>query len=399
MKATGIICEYNPFHTGHAHQISEIKKDGGAVVCLMSGHITQRGEFAIADKYTRAACAIRGGADLVLELPFPYCAASAEFFADAGVGALISLGVEKINFGSESGNRESLLRAAELTSSEEFEEKYRKKLADNPTLGAAQAYFMTCRDMGISDELLSNDILGVSYFKAALKRGCEDKLTVILRDGSAYSSTQIEKSKHPSATALRKELRERGARALDFIPDEAREVLLSAINDCGAPTDINKLTAAYLSFFRLCDPRSLSDFAEASGGLAERLCSAAAESRTLDEFFERAAAKRYTDSRVRRAAINCMIGVRPEDLRAAPAYLLLLAANKKGRELLASMRKTSGIPIVTKPADAEALGDLAARQSELSKRVDALFCQALPKEKTASEYIKRSPFIEFSEND
>jgi predicted nucleotidyltransferase len=399
MKATGIICEYNPFHTGHAHQINEIKKKGDAIVCLMSGHITERGEFAIADKYTRAACAIRGGADLVLELPFPYCSSSAEFFADAGVGALISLGVDEINFGSENGDRDALLRAARLTSSEKFDAEYRKKLADQPNLGAAQAYFMTCRDMGISDELLSNDILGVSYFKVALKRGFEEKLTVIRREGSAYSEAQIENGKHPSATALRRELRERGASALDLMPTDAKAVLMGAINDGLAPTDSKKLTSAYLSFFRLAEPRCLSEFAEASGGLADRLCAAAAESTTLDEFFDRAAAKRYTDSRVRRAAINCMLGVKPDDLRAAPAYLLLLAANEKGRKLLASIRKSAEIPIVTKPADADSISSAAARQSELSRRVDALFCQTLPKEKAASEYIKRSPFIDFLEND
>ena len=399
MKTTGIICEYNPFHTGHAHQISRIKKNGGAVICLMSGHITERGEFAIADKYARAACAICGGADLVLELPFPHCAASAEFFADAGVGALLSLGVDEINFGSESADRESLLRTAKLTSGKEFDEKYRQKLAKDPTLGAAQAYFLTCREMGLAKELLPNDILGVSYFKSALRRGQEEKLTVQKREGSAYSSKEIEYGKHPSATALRAELQAGGLSALDAMPSGSKEMFLRAINDGLAPTDAKKLTAAYLSFFRLADPRTLSGFAEASGGLADRLCTSAAESTTLDEFFDRAAAKRYTDSRVRRAAINCMLGVRPEDLRAAPAYLLLLAANKKGRKLLASMRKSAELPIVTKPADAESLGPAAARQSELSRRVDALFCQTLPTEKTASEYIKRSPFIDFSEND
>ncbi len=399
MKTTGIICEYNPFHTGHAHQISEIKKNGGAVVCLMSGHITERGEFAIADKYVRAACAIRGGADLVLELPFPHCASSAEFFADAGVGALLSLGVDEINFGSESADRESLLRAARLTSSKEFDENYRQRLAKDPTLGAAQAYFLTCREMGLANELLPNDILGVSYFKAALRRGQEEKLTVQKREGSAYSAKGRESGKHPSATALRAELQAGELSALDAMPKGSEEVLSKAINEGAAPADSKKLTSAYLSFFRLSDPRTLSGFAEASGGLSDRLCAAAQESTTLDGFFDRAAAKRYTDSRVRRAAINCMLGVKPEDLRAAPAYLLLLAANEKGRKLLASMRKDAELPIVTKPADAEALGSAAARQSELSRRVDALFCQTLPTEKAASEYMKRSPFIDFSEND
>ena len=69
--AIGIIAEYNPFHAGHAHQISEIKKFcDGEIVVVMSGSFTQRGEPTILDKWTRARLAIFGGADLVLELPF-----------------------------------------------------------------------------------------------------------------------------------------------------------------------------------------------------------------------------------------------------------------------------------------------------------------------------------------
>ncbi|MBQ7723778.1 MAG: nucleotidyltransferase family protein, partial [Selenomonadaceae bacterium] len=71
MMAVGIIAEYNPFHAGHVHQISEIKKFcAEEIVAVMSGHFTQRGLPTILDKWTRARLAILGGVDLVLELPF-----------------------------------------------------------------------------------------------------------------------------------------------------------------------------------------------------------------------------------------------------------------------------------------------------------------------------------------
>ncbi len=73
MNIVGIIAEYNPFHLGHARQIAETRRALGdcAVVCAMSGHWVQRGECALTDKWTRAGMALRGGADLVLELPTP----------------------------------------------------------------------------------------------------------------------------------------------------------------------------------------------------------------------------------------------------------------------------------------------------------------------------------------
>ena len=78
MKTAGIICEYNPFHSGHAWQIREIRRRLGedtAIVCAMSGNFVQRGDFAVCRKHVRAEAAVRGGADLVLELPMPWATA------------------------------------------------------------------------------------------------------------------------------------------------------------------------------------------------------------------------------------------------------------------------------------------------------------------------------------
>ena len=78
MKTVGVICEYNPFHNGHAKQLRAID---GVKVCLMSGNFVQRGEPALLGKAVRARAAVLGGADLVLELPLTYAVASAEGFA------------------------------------------------------------------------------------------------------------------------------------------------------------------------------------------------------------------------------------------------------------------------------------------------------------------------------
>lgn len=63
---TGIICEFNPFHSGHKYLIDSIKSDG-AVICVMSGNFVQRGEFAIYDKFKRCDKALENGADIVIE--------------------------------------------------------------------------------------------------------------------------------------------------------------------------------------------------------------------------------------------------------------------------------------------------------------------------------------------
>ena len=239
-----------------------------------------------------------------------------------------------------------------------------------------------------------NDILGISYFRAALRIGCADKLTVIKREGAGYNESTLDSDKHPSATALRR-LMENGEleNALHTMPAPAAEAFRDAVQRGLAPTDTGALEGAILSFFRLTDPSTLENIAEAGGGLAHRLCSAAHSASSLEEFFGLAASKRYTNARIRRAAVNCMVGVNEKDLRTPPAYVQLLAANARGREILSSAKKNGGIPIVTKPADAELLGGNAPRQAELSTRVDALFTLAQPKMRPTGEYTRRHPFI------
>ena len=115
MKIAGIIAEYNPFHQGHAYQISRTRQETGAqyVIAVMSGDFVQRGAPAVFDKYLRTEAALLGGADLVLELPAVYACASAEFFASGAVSLLHGLGcVELLSFGSELGNTRMLMEIA-----------------------------------------------------------------------------------------------------------------------------------------------------------------------------------------------------------------------------------------------------------------------------------------------
>ena len=78
-----VICDYNPFHNGHAYQLAtprkELEADG--IIAVMTGQFVQRGAPAVCDKWTRAKMALAGGCDLVLELPAIYATASAERFA------------------------------------------------------------------------------------------------------------------------------------------------------------------------------------------------------------------------------------------------------------------------------------------------------------------------------
>ena len=99
-----IISEFNPLHNGHAYIIGKARELGAqSVTCVMSGNSTQRGELSVVNKYLRAEAALRGGADLVLELPYPWCSGSAESFAKAAISILSGV-CDTVIFGSECGD-------------------------------------------------------------------------------------------------------------------------------------------------------------------------------------------------------------------------------------------------------------------------------------------------------
>ncbi|MDU2110861.1 MAG: nucleotidyltransferase family protein [Peptoniphilus lacydonensis] len=74
-----IVCEYNPFHFGHLHQINQIKKNfpESNIIAIMSGNVVQRGEFSILDKLHKTKIALENGIGCVIEIPSVFSLQSA----------------------------------------------------------------------------------------------------------------------------------------------------------------------------------------------------------------------------------------------------------------------------------------------------------------------------------
>ena len=389
MADIGIICEMNPMHKGHEYLLREARAQGAErIVCAMSGNTVQRGSFAVADKYARAEALVRSGADLVIELPFPWCSGSAEEFALGGVFVIKDF-CDTLLFGSECGNIERLKNAASVADSTEFRRKYKDALADGSQ--AARAYYDLLLKSG-AGELSSNDLLGVEYMRAAKKVGANISFATVKRQGAAYDKETVSDGEYPSALAIR-EMWKKGEfeSTKKYLPDGTLEVI-QRVRAAGQLTDMSCAEAAILAFFRLCEPRDMEGIAGAEGGIVNRFCEAAKASADLDEMFERVRTKRYTDAHLRRVMLYCMTGVRKKDLRAMPLYTTLLGATDAGRELLSAARKKGSLEVVTKPADANA----RARQTVLGAKADALFTLATEPKRPASAMIKARPYIQMS---
>ena len=211
MSVAGIIAEFDPFHNGHQYLIDTVRRELSprAVVCVMSGNFTQRGEPAILDKFTRAQLAVKGGADLVVELPVCCAVNAAREFAFGGVRTLHLLGfVTHLAFGSETGDVNLLERAAELALKEN--DAFRKALKGQMEAGRpyGTAYARALKAVlgpeiaDFPDFPASNDILALEYIKQ-LKQGISDMQPyAVKRAGAGHKDTEVGKV-YSSGEAIR----------------------------------------------------------------------------------------------------------------------------------------------------------------------------------------------------
>lgn len=390
MKTAAVICEYDPVHTGHKRLLDRARAHGADVtVAVMSGNFVQRGEPAVTDKYVRASAALRMGADLVLELPMPYSALSAEFFASAGVSIAERIGADELWFGSESGDVAPLSAVAENMLELEDEASTRDK-----SLGHAVATSELYRErFGSEPTRTPNDILGVEYIKAIKRQGLEIEPVTLDRENNFSGETLT--GTYPSSTALRKAIKSGGADALDgYMSEDALSEYKKAEADGRFPANIGRYYELLLAFYRIAEAERISLCHGCGGGLAEFIISCARGAKNAPEFVEALKTKKYTDARIRRTLLSGVLGVTDADARSFPSYVTLLAANERGRALVARARKKDGaVTVVTKTADLRGLGALAERQIELSARANALYTLLMPEPREAAYFRKIAPTI------
>ena len=396
MNIAGITAEYNPFHTGHAYQISALKAQLGpdtSVVAVMSGSWVQQGRPAVTDKWTRARMALNGGADLILELPTVWAAASAESFAQGAVELLCRCGViDTLCFGSETGELAPLLAAAECLDSPDYPEQLRKALEGGASFAAARQAAVEALIGPAGAALASpNNNLGVEYLRALRSLHSNIKPVTIRREGAAHNSLDRTGEGFRSATQLRQHLAQGEWEAVrPYVPAGNLDILQSApladprLGERAVLACLRKMTAE--DWARLPD-------AGAGEGLPQRLERAGRQCQSLDDFFTQAKTRRYAMARLRRMALWAFLGLTAADIPDEPPYLRVLGFNARGREVLKQMKTTAQLPILTKPAHARELDGPGRRLFELEAQCTDLYGLFLPHLPPPGQDWTRGPII------
>ena len=198
--------------------------------------------------------------------------------------------------------------------------------------------------------------------------------------GTAITPAVFPRTGTESATAARAAFLARDGRALAALVPPAAEKLYR-----DAPLASERyLSRAVLYRLRTARPEELARCSGMTDELAYRLRNLALESTDIDGLLARAATKKYTRARMRRAVLACMLDIREQDY-SRPAYTLLLSASKRGREALRALRAQAQIPIYDRGAQIT---------DRLCGRSDALYTLALEKPADAGMILRKSPGIE-----
>lgn len=230
-KVCAIICEYNPMHTGHIHQIKQIKQILGEdvfIVSLMSGNFSQRAKPCILNKYDRTTIALNNDVDMVVNLPTMFAIQSAETFAYSSIKILNQMKVDYLCFGMENPNLKLLFDIANYLIEEPLPYKQILKAelkkgndyntsVKNALINSYKNFSNFSKKDTLNLLTFPNNILAVEYAKALIKTNSKIKPIIVERANNYNSNNIIENFVSSSTLRNAKDIK----KYKDFLPENS----------------------------------------------------------------------------------------------------------------------------------------------------------------------------------
>ncbi len=346
MKSAAVIAEFNPFHNGHKYLIDTVRKEYGVdfIVAFMSGDFTQRGEPAIYDKYTRTGLALKGGADVVFELPSVYAASAAPDFSYGGVFLANALSsIDYLAFGSECGDIGLLKKTADILLNEPQSFSELVKSGQKSGKSYALALSEALKDYCGSDVLdNANNMLGVQYIKTLTTLNSRIEPVTIKRFGNEHNSkdSYLDSSTgvvYESASCIREKI----------LRDNVSESSHMSLEDFALPV-FDKL--------RSISVNELSQILGSDADNSARIIKASLSCSTIQELIDKASHKQNTRASVTRVLAHLLLDIKA-DSKKEPSCIRLLGMKKSASSFMKLANESSSVNIITKAADYRGAGD------------------------------------------
>ncbi len=398
MKITGIICEYNPFHNGHAWQIQQARKAGAThIVCLMSGNFVQRGSPALLPRHIRARAALLCGADLVLQLPLPYAMARAERFAYGAVSILSQLGcVNALHFGSECGDLSLLQKAASAVTDPAVLSETKRWMEQGTAFAPARKIAV---EMLYGKQIASllqnpNDTLAVEYLKWLTRLKSTIRPETVPRYQVQHDQMQSARE-ISSATFLRQSAEEEKKLLplFPYVPAPAAEIYQTAEQNGQFFLREEAFEAAVLFSLRGKSLQELEQAADMTDGLHNRIYKKAREACNYSHLLRLLACKRYPNARLRRILLSACLGLTEKQAHRPPAYTKILGFGPRGLEILRTLQPHPGFFVRSKSADLSRMSPECTELLALEDRAQGLYSLGLASPPPATGEFTDNPVI------
>ena len=329
LETIGIICEYNPFHNGHIHHISEIKKKypNSIIILAVNGYFLERGEISILTKEAKTKIALENDIDIVIEIPALYGTQSADNFAYAAIYLLNKLKVNRIIFGSETNDIKKIMAIAK----ESNKNKYAKEIKDLLETGLNYPTAMA-KSLKTDFSFMPNDLLGISYVKAILKINKKIIPETIQRTNN-YLDIQANDD-IISASNIRNKLKN-------------NENIKKYLPKCSFDRIINIDYDKYFNLLKTIIIRNddLDTILDVDEGIENRIKEMVVKAKNVDDLIQKIKTRRYTYNKINRMLIHILLGIKKKDAKVLIDYLHLLGINNKGRQYLKKIRKELDISL------------------------------------------------------
>lgn len=374
-----VICELNPLHAGHVYLFERIRRfdPDAVIVCIMSGFFVQRGEAAIFDKFSRGKTAVENGADLVLELPLPFCMTSAQSFAEAAVDIADRLSeIDYLWFGSECGDIKLLEKTADDLMTGVFKSALNDSIKTDRKKSYAESFSSVYSELFGSDRVLRepNNLLAIEYIRALKERSSKIIPKTIKRIDCTPNNSLSGNIYHSSII---------------------REQIIKELTDNKSTSSTNAASAEFNERWIISKVReaaynnTISTF-QYCASIEDRIKKAVISARSLNELYESIKTKSITMSRIRRAILSIVLGIK--ESYGEPDFTCLLAADRKGTGFLSKTRTTRSINIITKPAK---LCELAGTslQADLNLKAQSIYTLFMYEPQAPGYFLKMTPYI------
>ncbi len=334
----GIIGEFNPFHNGHKYFIDKIKEKypNSFIILVMSGNFTQRGIPSIYDKWDKSEIVLNNGVDLVVELPFVFATQSADYFAKGSIEILNYLGVDKIIFGSESNDIDTLKEIAKIQNNDSFDtlvKLYCKNGYNYPT-----ALSMAIEESIGKKITTPNDLLGISYIKEIINNNYDIEIDTIKRTND-YHDTNIDDN-ISSATAIREAIKNN----IDYT-NQVPKNSLKYYNDLHFIDDYYDILK-----YKIITEDDLYKYQTVSLDIIPKLKKEILNVNNIDELIKRVKSKNDTYNKISRMLLHILCNFTKEIANKFKdiTYVRVLGFNKNGKNYLNSIKKDLDVPIISK---------------------------------------------------